>query len=312
MCETWLYNDSECTTLFPDYKVFSYFRPKTHKKGRYSGGVTVLVKNDIAKGVKRVYNEYHDMIFLLLDCKYFGIAKNILLGFIYIPPENSSVYNYQNYDPWSEIEEVIAKCNNDLNEPDVLFIGDMNARTGIESDFIENDTNMFIPVPENYNADNVMPRNSKDKIVNNFGRKLLDFCKATGMRILNGRTEGDKEGNFTYVSHMGKSVVDYAISTIHSLYLFMSFTVGVNPESDHLPVTVNLKINKSDLNSTVTGDTSVDTFNPLKYIWNDRHKDSFIRKVQTMIKTVSEVVRYDDINECVSGIYNYFMRQVKR
>jgi len=60
--ETWLHDDSKCAKTFPGFKIFSYFRPKTHKKGRPSGGVTVLIKNKLAKGIKHVYNDY-DMIF---------------------------------------------------------------------------------------------------------------------------------------------------------------------------------------------------------------------------------------------------------
>ena len=240
--ETWLHDDSDCINMFPGFKIFSYFRPKAHKKGRHSGGVTVLIKNEFAKGVKRVYNNCYDMIFLLLDGKFFNVDKHTLVGFIYMSPENASVYNNQNYDPWFQIENVIIKCKSDFNDPNILLMGDLNARTGIDSDFIENDTNMFIPVPDNYDTDDVLHRKSKDHIVNNFGRKMLDFCKATGMRVLNGRTKADEEGQFTFVSHTGKSVVDYAISSVQSLYTIMSFTVECNPESDHMPITTNLLI----------------------------------------------------------------------
>ena len=41
---------------------------------------------------------------------------------------------------------------------------------------------------------------------------MLDFCKETGLRVLNGRVGKDKGiGKCTYVDSAGKSVVDYVM-----------------------------------------------------------------------------------------------------
>ena len=50
-----------------------------------------------------------------------------------------------------------------------------------------------------------------DGYVNSFGRKLLSLCKTTGLRILNGRHEGDKVGNFTFFGANGMSLIDYLL-----------------------------------------------------------------------------------------------------
>ena len=50
-----------------------------------------------------------------------------------------------------------------------------------------------------------------DKVVNNYGLKLLEICKILGIHIVNGRFVSDSVGNMTYVSHSGCSVVDYFI-----------------------------------------------------------------------------------------------------
>jgi hypothetical protein len=45
--------------------------------------------------------------------------------------------------------------------------------------------------------DTALPdRNSEDKVYNTFGRKLIDLCKASGMRICNGRGS-DNNGRLT-------------------------------------------------------------------------------------------------------------------
>ena len=60
-----------------------------------------------------------------------------------------------------------------------------------------------------------MPRYSETKgHVNNNGLLLLDFCKQTGVRIMNGRVRCDREiGKYTFVGSRGSSVVDYALSS---------------------------------------------------------------------------------------------------
>jgi len=45
--------------------------------------------------------------------------------------------------------------------------------------------------------------------LNNNGVMLLDLCKQTGFRILNGRCDKDKEDKFTHIGSRGSSVVDY-------------------------------------------------------------------------------------------------------
>ena len=57
-----------------------------------------------------------------------------------------------------------------------------------------------------------MPRHNMDTSGNNYGEKLLDLCKGTGLRILNGRFLGDTLGHPTCYSPNGNpSTIDYII-----------------------------------------------------------------------------------------------------
>ena len=56
---------------------------------------------------------------------------------------------------------------------------------------------------------------------------LLDLCKQSGMRILNGCCNGDKDGKFTYVGSKGSSVVDYVITSQNMLLFVDHFGVIV-------------------------------------------------------------------------------------
>ena len=82
------------------------------------------------------------------------------------------------------------------NNEYVLIGGDFNARTGTLHDYIyENESDKkIINLPEEYEIDQfTRKRNNQDIHINSYGEKLIDFSISTKMRILNGRTLGDKE-----------------------------------------------------------------------------------------------------------------------
>ena len=64
-----------------------------------------------------------------------------------------------------------------------------------------------------YDGDVIFPKRvTEDTIVNSFGRKLIN----TGMRICNGRVEGNESGCFTFYNHLGSSVFDYVLVILTS------------------------------------------------------------------------------------------------
>ena len=67
-----------------------------------------------------------------------------------------------------------------------------------------------IPVPDIYSPDMPMiPRHCHDATMNTYGNNLLNLCKVSGLRILNGRKLGDSLGKFTCHEYGGSSTVDY-------------------------------------------------------------------------------------------------------
>ena len=84
-------------------------------------------------------------------------------------------------------------------------------------------------------------RANEDKVINQYGRKLLDFCKYNDVFILNGRIGEDKEiGKFTCKN---VSVVDYIISS--PKYLMHITNVQVSEFSKllsyvHCPISICL------------------------------------------------------------------------
>ena len=120
-----------------------------------------------------------------------------------------------------------------INHRYLALLGDFNARTSNENDFIyENEIddeelivqilgNSYMDVFRKY--DILEQRNSKDTRKNNFGNQLLQLCKYNDLLICNGRTGDDKNvGNFTCKN---SSVVDYVICSTSLFERIVNFDV---------------------------------------------------------------------------------------
>ena len=84
-------------------------------------------------------------------------------------------------------------------------------------------------------------RKSRDKIKNADGDELLRFCGVHELDILNGRHGRDKDGNVTYISKNGDSVIDYALACQKSLQWLNDFWIEPRIESHHMPICITLK-----------------------------------------------------------------------
>ena len=90
-----------------------------------------------------------------------------------------------------------------------MISGDKNARTGNLLDYVP-----MHALNEPSYIHNIKPNEhawlSVDKIINNYGRQLIEMCKYTGLQICNGRLT---KSAFTCYKHNGESVVDYLLAT---------------------------------------------------------------------------------------------------
>lgn len=103
-----------------------------------------------------------------------------------------SVYNRED---WEEVKNKVREIAEEKMNESLIIGRDFNARIAGENDEEE----WYIK------------RRSKDRVTNSRGREILNLVAEIRGRILNGTTEGDKEGNYTYVGPRGGSVIDYVI-----------------------------------------------------------------------------------------------------
>lgn len=184
----------------------------------------------------------------------------------------------------------------------VSVIGDLNARCGEHSDVLlgSEEYEPYIDVVDNDNSCKIIfelpKRCTMDKSVNNSGRKLLDLCICSNIKIVNGRMGEDARiGNYTNMSTNGNSLIDYVICS-HDLFPFISnFRVHDSHTcSTHVPIEVCFNAKYTYLNDLNLCTSKVD-----KLIWNSEKVTEFKDKIQSELENFDKL-----IDEIVSNVVN--------
>ena len=186
---------------------YAYFAKNRKKCNRKSGGIIIVFKKALSKYLKFLTSESEFVQWVEFSkdlSEQNDLDSKILFGCIYIPPENSK---YSSEEAFTEIEEELISFSGDHNN--IALVGDFNSRTGNVSDIVEIDDNLFdildiVDVAEFINENIVFVNNflkkgipperfTEDKnYVNNYGRRLIEFCKRCSVYIANGRLHNDK------------------------------------------------------------------------------------------------------------------------
>ncbi|KAK3086335.1 hypothetical protein FSP39_017010 [Pinctada imbricata] len=217
----------------------------------------------------------------------------MFIAFCYFPPEGSVFYTRNDVDLYQSLEESIFKYK---QIGDVYIAGDFNSRCGDKDDFILHDNmsssllDRLEPLIYYENDDIIKKRNSMDITVNNFGRKFLDLCKTCGVRIVNGRHDGDLTGSITFYSAKGMSLIDYLLVQKNKLSNIVKFASGdFNTFSDHSPLSFSISISISQEKNTEN---------------NTEQKN--VRACSTSVKWIEENASAinDVINENVDNLFD--------
>jgi hypothetical protein len=121
---------------------------------------------------------------------------------------------YENPHFYVDFENEISEIKNVHGEIDLIILGDFNSRTG---DLMPKECDVEDEDERNENMSfSIFRRRSEDKTINDKGRKLVNFCEILKLEIFNGNREGDWEGNMTFISKIGTSVIDYILCSHNS------------------------------------------------------------------------------------------------
>ena len=232
--------------------MFTLNARKKHKKARrYSGGISVVIRKDLKAGVKFFSSKSDFYVWCKFDKTFFNLNEDIYVCSCYIPPKNSKSKSLlvNTLDPFAEMQKDISRFEK-LGK--IILMGDFNARKGNLSDLNYLNQSEFITSLLEDNDSNINMRNSsltnchvRDKGVNSYGKSLIDICCTNQLCILNGRTKGDRFGNFTCFTYNGCSTVDYAITSNSLFSDVIYFTVHpLSLLSNHCPISFALRTGK--------------------------------------------------------------------
>ena len=215
---------------------------------RKSGGICCYIKNECADAVKLVKTHSDDIMWLRFAGRLFNRTDDLFIALCYLIPEGSSRMELADVVLYDRLLQDILNFLDETNDRCCfLCLGDFNSRVGHLPDFVEHDNyDPYVHVlPDDYTNDMFLPRNSQDTIVNRNGKLLIDFCKESGLRIINGRIGEDAEvGKYTFIGSQGKSVVDYVIVSPSLMELFKTFKVEEpNLFSDHCCIRFSVESN---------------------------------------------------------------------
>ena len=233
LSETWLSPKSNYDLNINGYEAFHLYDNKSPnvRKGRYSGGISVYYKLELKNKIQIEEKQQSGLIWLKLCKSLFDFDSVMFLCNVYIPPRESRLVNQQENDFFEQIEWVIERYK---LRGKVFVIGDWNARTSIEPDFI-----VFDKYLDNDSAVEPFFRGSdrvnKDHVLDTHGKRIIDLCKSTNLLIGNGRLHSDSGiGEFTFINHNGMSTVDYILLEYNNFSLIKDFNImPINEFSDH-------------------------------------------------------------------------------
>jgi Endonuclease-reverse transcriptase len=216
---------------------------------------------------------------------------DICIGFVYRHPD---VSKYVNPHFFEQLNSDIMEIQIDYPDSEIVIMGDFNARIGSE-DITEGrafDLWSSSRDEENIEMTPLSVRRSKDKVVNQAGRNLINVCDVNRLSILNGKTVGDNTGEFTFTNRNGSSVIDIGICSKSLITSIVDFRVENRADSQHLPIALELKYN-TDVCNVIPSSEITDSKSITKYKWFDRWQLDFERK----IKCYKDYPKIDDIIE---------------
>ena len=154
--ETWRdKSDCDFMQLHDNFSEFQQLGARNSKRGRSSGGISVLIRKTVDKYLS-ILSASPYRVWCKLDKECCNSAEDLIICFAYIPPSDSTWFKSGlslNFDVLREECAEYEKLGN------CVILGDLNARTSDHLDFICNDeTDDFLPLDNNHVPDDTLDK----------------------------------------------------------------------------------------------------------------------------------------------------------
>ncbi|UYV70306.1 hypothetical protein LAZ67_7002481 [Cordylochernes scorpioides] len=245
---------------------------KTTGRGRGSGGIIVGVKKG---GHYRLHSTEKDNIWIsIFLSQNIGTDKpTTCLIFVYLPPNELYQNNLVRLTKYMEKQITDGK--------ELILIGDLNIRTGGLGG-LYNPTNLQLSL--------VSERKARDLVISPLAEGLLEFLEDNSLTIINGRSTGDREGVFTYVSERGSSTIDYCIVSQGILEKILDFRIETQMYSDHLPLILKLTVQ-----NTYENKSKGEEYGVTRYRWTAGGFKTFKQELKEL-----QVVKISNLDSSVN------------
>ena len=275
------------------------FVAKAHKlscRGRRSGGVIFLVKNCVGRWIEPVTCSFNNILLLKVNRELLGTVCDVILVGAYIPPVGSTYYDDKDESNGILVlEKCLLHVSEKFPECCVIICGDLNARTGR--------FNVGQSDVTNWKDDLFTTRLSQDNTVNEFGETLLSVCMGHDLCVGNGCIPGETGGNFTNISPMGNSVVDYFLVTRELLPLCSKLEVKENVLTSHLCLELTMTCNvEMYLNSEAE---EIDCY---KLIWDPNLGELFQNELVKNFEDMTLTMVDYDVDEVTEKLIDCYVK----
>ena len=313
--ETWSKGIENYTIENFTLLVDGYRKSKHPLAIRNSGGICIFIHDDIKEGVQ-IHTVYKDITaWLKLDKAILGLENDIYLGCVYFPPEKSTCIED---DLFTILQSQIA--NIDM-EAGIICAGDYNARCNAtlsdigpqyhgndchileNNEYFSNHDSEFI---QYLTENNYYYRTSLDTGLNEYGRALINMCRAAKLLIADGRLGCEKHpGRYTYLDISGKSTPDHVLASPSAFKIIKDFEIYDKfPESDHLAINFSIpigsKCNKHETNISLHKQLISRWYAMSKYVWHEAD----LPKLSNILEDTTSVSYYNKFKDSLTELHD--------
>ena len=193
-CDIFCLQETKGNVKIPGYRCYNSLRTDSR-----SGGICIGIRHELNNYVK-IHNTAPytpDIQAIELPRNLTGLERNLVIINVYDSPDNSSYkLKKSKAGDFKETITILNEfCKSIPANNHVMILGDFNARTG-DSNSLTDDSNSLLQKLSDgsYSKSShaiVNKRCSKDHVLNERGKKLLDLATEWNLHILNGSTIGD-------------------------------------------------------------------------------------------------------------------------
>lgn len=301
---------------------YSYISKVRKKCKKSSGGIVIMYKKSLETFLEFPNTECEYVQWLKIKKGLLFEDKDVLLGCVYLPPENTK---HTSPEAFEAIDDEFNKLATASTYG--AFLGDFNSKIGKLQDYtvpdellldvldLDSDVELlnFLYDYENLQRQGIpLNRVSQDNNrPNSYGYKLIEFCNRLNLYIGNSRLPGNDK-NIGIKTCFDSSLIDYFILSSPLFKIVKDFTVmDFDPmlSDKHSRLVVTLEVLLQNVNIPVEQ-------TPEKLIkWNEEKKGEFISAfqadsdhIQILIEELNFLGNRDDITKNdVDSIVDYLI-----